>query len=308
MSTPWSHALTVLTVLAMAAPALAQAPDPALVARARAIHERVITLDTHDDIDPRNFTKTRNYTQRLDTQVNLPKMEEGGLDVAFFIVYVGQGPLTPGRLRQGLRPGGGEVRRRAPAHQGDRAGPHRPGAHRRRRAADRRLGPQGGGDRHRERLPGGHQPGPHQGVPRPRRPLHVARPQRPQPVRRLEHRRARRQVAAQRAERAGQAGHRRDEPLGPDGRRLAPVEAGQPAGDRAVEGAGHRVALGGAGAGQPQPQPRRRAAAGDQEERRRGADGGVRRLREDQAARLTGARRGAGQGARRHAAGRPAAR
>ena len=94
MSTPLAHVLTVLTVLALAAPALAQAPDPALVARARAIHERVITLDTHDDIDPRNFTKTRNYTQRLDTQVNLPKMEEGGLDVSFFIVYVGQGPLT----------------------------------------------------------------------------------------------------------------------------------------------------------------------------------------------------------------------
>jgi membrane dipeptidase len=72
----------------------AQTPDPALVAKARAIHERVITLDTHDDIDPRNFTKGRNYTQRLDNQVNLPKMEEGGLDVAFFIVYVGQGPLT----------------------------------------------------------------------------------------------------------------------------------------------------------------------------------------------------------------------
>ena len=66
--------------------ALAQTTDPALVARARAIHDRVITLDTHDDIDPRNFTKQRNYTQRLDNQVNLPKMEEGGLDVAFFIV------------------------------------------------------------------------------------------------------------------------------------------------------------------------------------------------------------------------------
>jgi membrane dipeptidase len=26
--------------------------------------------------------------------VNLPKMEAGGLDAAFFIVYVGQGPLT----------------------------------------------------------------------------------------------------------------------------------------------------------------------------------------------------------------------
>jgi membrane dipeptidase len=75
-----------------------QAPsqdDPALVARARGIHERVITLDTHDDINPANFTADCNYTMRLDTQVNLPKMKEGGLDVSFMIVYVGQGPLTP---------------------------------------------------------------------------------------------------------------------------------------------------------------------------------------------------------------------
>jgi membrane dipeptidase len=68
--------------------------DAALVAKARAIHDRVIALDTHDDIDPANFTRDKNYTQRLDTQVNLPKMEEGGLDASFFIVYVGQGELT----------------------------------------------------------------------------------------------------------------------------------------------------------------------------------------------------------------------
>ena len=73
-------------VLALALVALAssrasaQAPDPALVAKAKGIHERVIALDTHNDINPRDFTKTRNYTQRLDNQVNLPKMEEGGLD------------------------------------------------------------------------------------------------------------------------------------------------------------------------------------------------------------------------------------
>ena len=63
--------------------------------RARAIHDRVIALDTHDDINPRDFTTERNYTQRLENQVNLPKMKEGGLDASFFIVYVGQGPLTP---------------------------------------------------------------------------------------------------------------------------------------------------------------------------------------------------------------------
>ena len=64
-----------------------------LLARARGIHDRVITLDTHADINTRNFTASRNYTEDLDTQVNLPKMEAGGLDVAFFIVYTGQATL-----------------------------------------------------------------------------------------------------------------------------------------------------------------------------------------------------------------------
>jgi membrane dipeptidase len=68
--------------------------DAALVERARGIHERVIALDTHDDIDVANFTIENNYTMDLATQVNLPKMEAGGLDVAWFIVYVGQGELT----------------------------------------------------------------------------------------------------------------------------------------------------------------------------------------------------------------------
>lgn len=59
--------------------------------RARGIHERVITLDTHVDINPSNFrTGAPNYADRLGTQVNVPKMETGGLDAAFLIVYVGQ--------------------------------------------------------------------------------------------------------------------------------------------------------------------------------------------------------------------------
>ena len=64
-----------------------------IFAKARGIHDRVITLDTHADINTRNFTASRNYTQDLDTQVNLPKMGEGGLDVAWFIVYTGQASL-----------------------------------------------------------------------------------------------------------------------------------------------------------------------------------------------------------------------
>lgn len=62
--------------------------------KARRIHDAVITIDTHDDINVKNFTDSINYTQNLDTQVNLPKMEEGGLDVAWLIVYTGQDTLS----------------------------------------------------------------------------------------------------------------------------------------------------------------------------------------------------------------------
>jgi len=61
---------------------------------AKAIHEHVIILDTHNDINVKNFTDSINYSQRLDNQVNLPKMKEGGLDVSWFIVYTGQDSLN----------------------------------------------------------------------------------------------------------------------------------------------------------------------------------------------------------------------
>jgi membrane dipeptidase len=75
-----------------------------LVARAGAIHQRVITLDTHNDIDPANFTPECNYTMRLTTQVNIPKMKEGGMDVSFMIVYVGQ--QTPQQAPDAFEPAG----------------------------------------------------------------------------------------------------------------------------------------------------------------------------------------------------------
>lgn len=65
-----------------------------LIALAEGIHERVLTLDTHCDISLTNFTKEKNYSQSLKSQVDLPKMREGGLDVAWFIVYTGQEELT----------------------------------------------------------------------------------------------------------------------------------------------------------------------------------------------------------------------
>ncbi len=87
---------TIFTSSLMLATAAHAAPldDPAKETQARAIHDRVIALDTHVDIpldyataavDPGGFTTA---------QVDLPKMRAGGLDAAFFIVYTPQGPLT----------------------------------------------------------------------------------------------------------------------------------------------------------------------------------------------------------------------
>ncbi|HEX7049497.1 MAG TPA: membrane dipeptidase, partial [Longimicrobiales bacterium] len=69
--------------------------EAALIARAREIHERVLSIDTHDDIPFDFATAEVNPCERLDRQVDIPKMVEGGLDVAFFSVYVGQTERTP---------------------------------------------------------------------------------------------------------------------------------------------------------------------------------------------------------------------
>ena len=82
------------TVCAPGDDAMSDETEEEMTARAREIHDRVITLDTHDDISTANFTAERNYTMDLPNQVTLPKMEAGGLDVAWFVVFTGQGPHT----------------------------------------------------------------------------------------------------------------------------------------------------------------------------------------------------------------------
>jgi membrane dipeptidase len=87
------HAILIAAALYAGAASAEPLPDPVLEARARAVHERVVALDTHVDIpldyasaamDPGGFTSA---------QVDLPKMRAGGLDAAFFIVYTPQGRL-----------------------------------------------------------------------------------------------------------------------------------------------------------------------------------------------------------------------
>ena len=222
----------VAVSLVVAAPAARgrQSADDALIKKARAIHDKAIALDTHVDINPSDFTAERNYTQRLETQVNLPKMVEGGLDAVFLIVYVGQPSLqsTP----DAFEPAGYEraykaaiekfdaVHRLTETIAPDKIGLALTAADVRRIAASGRkvalIGVENGYpigtdiSRVQEFYDRG-------GA------LHVARAQRPQPAVGLEHRRDRR-LEVERPVAARQAGHRRDEPRRHHDRRLASVE------------------------------------------------------------------------------------
>lgn len=92
--------LRVLALATLLLPGLpAAAPDAAL-ARARELHRRLFTLDTHVDTPMRlkgGFDPAKAHTTGAPGAgcLDFPRMEQGGLASAFFAVFVGQGPCTP---------------------------------------------------------------------------------------------------------------------------------------------------------------------------------------------------------------------
>ncbi len=87
--------LAVFSLAAGAALIAGQAPqaDEALMKKAKAIHDRILTVDTHVDIGGADYA-----TPKLDPggptnlKCDLPKMKAGGLDGVFLAVFVGQRP------------------------------------------------------------------------------------------------------------------------------------------------------------------------------------------------------------------------
>ena len=79
----------------------AQAPVIASeISDARALHERLMVLDSHLDTPEHfhnsDFVFSERGTYADDgTQVDLPRMKEGGLDGGFFVIFTSQGELTP---------------------------------------------------------------------------------------------------------------------------------------------------------------------------------------------------------------------
>src|SRR5579871_3021671 len=75
-------------------------PAAGYAADARAIHQRILTLDTHLDT-PINFGRPGwdimdEHSVTGDTsQVDYPRMVKGGLDGGFFAIFIPQGPRTP---------------------------------------------------------------------------------------------------------------------------------------------------------------------------------------------------------------------
>jgi len=93
--------LTRRTMLATGA-ALAATPafaKPSPIDHIKAIHQKLICLDTHLDT-PANFARPgwdimERHKPEEFSQVDYPRMVEGGLDGGFFAIYTPQGPLTP---------------------------------------------------------------------------------------------------------------------------------------------------------------------------------------------------------------------
>ena len=86
--------LALACMMPLAASAIEVSPQ------AQTLHERILVLDTHLDT-PANFPRPGwnivddHSAERDLSQVDLPRMQRGGLDGGFWVIYTGQGERTP---------------------------------------------------------------------------------------------------------------------------------------------------------------------------------------------------------------------
>jgi membrane dipeptidase len=99
MRKPFFGAVLAAVVL-IAACTVAKTP-PTVEQKARELHAKILTVDTHCDTAMRLLTPgwkvgdRHDPAERSSGKIDLPRMKEGGLDAEFFAAFVGQGPLTP---------------------------------------------------------------------------------------------------------------------------------------------------------------------------------------------------------------------
>jgi membrane dipeptidase len=91
--TKWVTAGALLAATMLAG--CAHSPD---MATAPTLHDRILTLDTHLDT-PKHFHRSgwtmadEHAVAEDSSQVDVPRMNAGGLDGGFFVIYTAQGPL-----------------------------------------------------------------------------------------------------------------------------------------------------------------------------------------------------------------------
>jgi len=92
--------LLLLSVRAASADTQRPVQGPAVSNATRALHEQLLTLDTHLDT-PANFPiagwkiQDAHDPKRDGSQIDLPRLVQGGLDGGFWAIYTPQGPRTP---------------------------------------------------------------------------------------------------------------------------------------------------------------------------------------------------------------------
>lgn len=69
-------------------------PEPGTPEDVKSIHDTILALDVHLDIEATFFTPEQAEVSGWQKLASLEKIEEGGLDAAFFVAYTDQGPLT----------------------------------------------------------------------------------------------------------------------------------------------------------------------------------------------------------------------
>jgi membrane dipeptidase len=95
-----SAIFVLILALALTAAAIQTSDEAALEAKARDIHTRILSVDTHCDTPGRMTRPGWDVGQRHEPglresgQIDLPRMKEGCLDALFFGCFTGQGPLT----------------------------------------------------------------------------------------------------------------------------------------------------------------------------------------------------------------------
>ena len=91
----YATSLSILAVVLFLVSCASKMDEQSVLAHAKDIHEKVLTVDTHADTPSRllregwNIGEWHDPDDRSSGCIDLPRMKEGGLDAEFFAVFVG---------------------------------------------------------------------------------------------------------------------------------------------------------------------------------------------------------------------------